>query len=127
VEPVFAARSGQGVEHALPDCFGWGIDACGSERVLLVRAKEGVDFWEGGFNFANLDVKDFDGPLAAALYELAAGDGPVGGEPPQHNTAVEEFADGVEVFRWKAPVDGYRAIEFVQGLDERRRRCARVE
>ena len=72
--------------------------------------------------------KTVDGAFGiAACYEFAAGDGPVGGEPPQHDAAVEEFADGVEVLRREAPVDDYRAIEFFQGVDERRRRCARVE
>ena len=94
----------------------------------LCEPKEGVDFWEGGFDFAELDVEDCDGAFGiAACYEFAAGDGPVGGEPPQHDAAVEEFADGVEVLRRETPVDDYRALEFFQGVDERRRRCARVE
>ena len=29
VEPVLTGRSGQGVEHALPDFVGWGVHACG--------------------------------------------------------------------------------------------------
>ena len=118
----------EGVEHALPDFVRWRVDAGGRQRVLLVRAEKGVDFWEGGFDFAELDVKDCDGAFGiAAHYEFAAGDSPVGGEPPKHDAAVEEFADGVEVLRRKAPVDDYRALEFFQGLDEWRRRCARVE
>ena len=72
--------------------------------------------------------KPSTGPLGiAAGYELTASDGPVGSEPPQHDAAVEEFADRVEVLRREAPVDGHRAVEFFQGLDERRRRCAGVE
>jgi hypothetical protein len=42
----------KGVEHALPDLVGWGVDARGRQRIHHVRAKDGVDLWESGFNFS---------------------------------------------------------------------------
>ena len=42
----------EGVEHAFPDCFGWSVDAGGSQRVLLVRLKEGVDFRQNSVDFS---------------------------------------------------------------------------
>jgi len=36
-------------------------------------------------------------------------------------------ADSIEALRREAPVDGHRALELLQGVDERPRRCAHVE
>ena len=85
VHLVAFERARRGIEHTLPDCFGWGVDACGGQRVLHMRPKKSVDFWEGDVDLSNLNVKNFDGALSAALYEFAASDGPVGGEPPKQN------------------------------------------
>jgi len=118
----------EGIEDAFPDCFGWRVDAGGGQRVLLMGTEEDVDFRESGFDFSDLDVESFDGALAtAALCELAASYRPVSSEPPEHDTAVEEFADSVEVLRREAPIDDHRAIEPVQGLNKGCRRCASAE
>src|SRR6185295_15140935 len=99
---------------------GWRVDASGRQSIFLVRSEKCVDFWEGGLDFSNLNIKNSDRALAAACYEFAASDGPVGSEPPEHYATFGELADGMDVLRWKAPVYRYRALEFFQGLDERR-------
>jgi len=116
----------EGVEHALPDLVRWGIDAGGRQHVLHMRAKECIDLGESSFDFSYLDVEVSHGDGATFL-EFAPRDGPVGSKPPKHDPAFEELAHGAEVFRWKAPVDGYRAIEFVQGLNKGCRRCTGAE
>jgi len=86
-----------------------------------VRAKKRIDLRESGFDFSYLNVEESHGE-AAPFLELAPGNSPVGGKPPKHNAAVEEFADGIEVLRREAPIDHHRMFEPVQGLNKGCRR-----
>ena len=126
--PVLSPPGGvcEGVEHALPDFVGWGVDARGRERVLDVRAKERIDLGESSFNFSYLDAEVLHLGVAT-LFKFAPCDRPVGSEPPKHNAAVEEFADRVEALRRETPVNGYRAPDPFQGLNEGCGRCAGAE
>jgi len=97
-----------------------GNDARGGQCVHDVRTKDGIDVLESRFDFSHLNIEELNGECAT-FFELASCDSPVGGKPPEHNSTFGELANGIQVLRRKAPVDGNQVLEFLQGFEKRRR------